>query len=330
MEADDAATRGPRRRALGLALRALGLVLVAVVAAEAVLQVAALFASDRAGTDERLAARRIVALGDSHTFGAGVAPHEGYPVQLQQILDERSPDSFSVINVGVPGMNSAQALNRLPAHVSRFQPEAVILWVGCNNAWNWAEQDSGPRGVRAWLEGFALRSRLYRLIRVRAHDRMIDELAEESAERDNERQLAPTGAEIPEHYRQGIGGRRERLAQDKREFAADEAMERRTEADFRAMAEYARAAGIELILVEYPGHFGAFVPANSAMRRVAEEFDLTIIDSRSAARRVPKPQRKFIWAYHPTGPIYHEIAADLADALLEKTPPLEPATKQES
>jgi len=300
---------------LGLALRLLGLAVLALLAAELLLQGAALFSRSRADGATPLATRRIVALGDSHTFGAGVAPEDSYPLQLQQILDERAPQTWSVVNVGVPGMNTAQALSRLPAHVSRFDPEVVVLWVGCNNAWNWAEVDSGPRGWRARLEGIALRSRLYRLIRVRMHDRQSDRLAELSEEKDSERQLAPSGDEIPESYRQGIGGVRERLAQDKREHVADAAMEARTEADFRAMAEYARAADVELILVEYPGHFGAFLPANRAMRRVAEEYDLDIIDSRSAARRVPKPQRKFIWAYHPTGPIYHEIALDLANAL---------------
>ena len=90
---------------------------------------------------------RILAVGDSHTYGGSVDPSDTYPAQLQKFLNQEAPGVYSVLNVGIPGMNTAQVLNRLPVNLARWQPDILILWCGVNNTWNNTE-----RYTESWLK----------------------------------------------------------------------------------------------------------------------------------------------------------------------------------
>ena len=68
-----------------------------------------------------------LALGDSITHGTGAAPEAAYPAQLAQL------SGWNVINGGVPGDTSAQALARLPALLSEYKPALVIVSLGGND-----------------------------------------------------------------------------------------------------------------------------------------------------------------------------------------------------
>ena len=69
----------------------------------------------------------VLALGDSITHGTGAAPEAAYPAQLAQLT------GWNVINGGVPGDTSAQALARLPALLAEHQPVLVIVSLGGND-----------------------------------------------------------------------------------------------------------------------------------------------------------------------------------------------------
>jgi hypothetical protein len=294
------------------------IVLLSAALAEAGLQILSLFASHRYLNPPVGTSRLIVCLGDSHTFGAGLPVEDSYPFQLQTLLNERSPGTYSVINLGVPGMNTAQALNRLPGYVDRFEPEIVIVWAGINNSWNWAEVDDWTGSWTSFLRSLLARSRLYRLIRVRLHDWRIEQMIERRRKEGEAtdalfttRKLAVKGSNTPDGYEEGLNGRLDPLTYYRREIKVDGAMERRTYRDFRAMAEYADAAGIRLVFVTYPTPVGGYAAVNRAARRVAQDHGLALVDSSQSLNRLPKAKRKFIWAHHPTGPIYLEIARDL-------------------
>lgn len=69
----------------------------------------------------------ILALGDSLTAGAGVAPEQAWP----ELLAKRT--GWVVINGGVSGDTSADALRRLPALLEEHNPVLVLVTLGGND-----------------------------------------------------------------------------------------------------------------------------------------------------------------------------------------------------
>lgn len=85
---------------------------------------------------------RVLCIGDSSTYGIGAsdAIKYSYPSQLQRLLDEKAANkNFEVINLGVPGINSSQVLNRFRNNIKRYEPELIIVMVGINDPWNLEE-----------------------------------------------------------------------------------------------------------------------------------------------------------------------------------------------
>ena len=74
----------------------------------------------------------IVAFGDSLTSGYGVAPDKAYPAQLERRL-RASGYPWQVINAGISGETSSEALRRVPS-VLGLMPDIVVLETGLNDA----------------------------------------------------------------------------------------------------------------------------------------------------------------------------------------------------
>lgn len=75
---------------------------------------------------------RILCLGDSFTFGAGVEANQTWPAQVEQRLNtSRNSGGYECINAGVCGYNSMQECALLWIDGARYKPDAVIVfWVG--------------------------------------------------------------------------------------------------------------------------------------------------------------------------------------------------------
>ena len=69
----------------------------------------------------------VLALGDSLTFGTGASAETCYPTVLAVLT------GWNVVNAGVPGDTSAQALARLPALLAEHRPKLVIVSIGGND-----------------------------------------------------------------------------------------------------------------------------------------------------------------------------------------------------
>lgn len=69
----------------------------------------------------------VLAFGDSLTFGTGAPPAAAYPA----VLAERS--GWAVVNAGVPGHTSSQALARLPGLLAEHRPALVLVGIGGND-----------------------------------------------------------------------------------------------------------------------------------------------------------------------------------------------------
>lgn len=116
---------------------------------------------------------RLLCLGDSWTFGQGVAQNETYAKRLQALLRQRYPDRVvSVVNAGQQGFNAFQGYKLLCELLPVYHPD-IVLFGGFNSIGNLqvldmqmaAERISLPvEGVRDWVR----QSRLYMVLRRQA------------------------------------------------------------------------------------------------------------------------------------------------------------------
>ena len=129
-------------------------------------------------TPKRQGVYRILALGDSCTFGQlQRGEHYGYvsnpyPLVLEKLLAERvGPGGFEVLNVGIPGYNSYQGLMLLRGKLRDLDPDLITVRFGWNDLFlSEAPPGQGPyrESDRAWLvalEDLALRTSLYPFVR---------------------------------------------------------------------------------------------------------------------------------------------------------------------
>jgi len=70
---------------------------------------------------------KVLALGDSLTAGVGVMPEQAWPALLA------SRTGWEVVNGGVSGDKSGDALTRLPALLEEHQPSLVLVTLGGND-----------------------------------------------------------------------------------------------------------------------------------------------------------------------------------------------------
>jgi lysophospholipase L1-like esterase len=82
---------------------------------------------------------RVLAMGDSFTFGHGVDADDAYPAVLEAVLRERGRKTV-VFNGGVPGYNVDQSYRALPARAAQVRPDVVLVGVHCSDVvegWLW-------------------------------------------------------------------------------------------------------------------------------------------------------------------------------------------------
>ena len=114
---------------------------------------------------------RIIALGNSCTFGWGVAFEDTWAHQLEIMLNEQLPDrGVEVINAGVPGYSSHQGKQYLEGELFSLEPDMVLVMLGFNDHYpaGRGKTDSEQKLDNALLIGaqnMLARLRLYRLIR---------------------------------------------------------------------------------------------------------------------------------------------------------------------
>ena len=91
--------------------------------------------------------RRILFLGDSLTYGQGVADDETVPAALQRALQEREPRlRWNVVNAGCRAYGTSHELGLLAELGARIQPDHVLL------GWYW--NDVSERAIQPTYESF--------------------------------------------------------------------------------------------------------------------------------------------------------------------------------
>ncbi len=114
--------------------------LVSVLLLEATLQLLAIgfwcFTRGPSATPDGVGAKTVLCIGDSYTFGMGASDQShSYPSQLEEIIRERVDDEWRVRNLGYPGRNSREVLQRLDAELKRGTPKIACILIGLNDEW---------------------------------------------------------------------------------------------------------------------------------------------------------------------------------------------------
>ena len=88
---------------------------------------------------------RVLAFGDSLTWGIGAEREASYPAILEQLIGRK------VLNAGVPGEVTRQGLARLPAVLEQHQPALMILCHGGNDFLRKTGEQEAAANIRAMI-----------------------------------------------------------------------------------------------------------------------------------------------------------------------------------
>jgi len=202
------------------------------------------------------AAKVIVCMGDSHTYGVMVEKDQSYPAQLEKLLNQHG-GNYQVLNLGAPGKNSTQLLQELPQVIHNYHPVVVVVLVGVNNGWNISGQESG------YLRTIVNHSKIYKLWRILYY-----------------RGLAKNNKLVSRNRETG-----------EYQFNLERDRPPRTEAEIRAvqrvflkdMAEIVSLChkrGVELVLMNYAGDKDTnFWVANAHILQVSQKMGVPMVDN---------------------------------------------------
>jgi lysophospholipase L1-like esterase len=88
----------------------------------------------------------VLCLGDSCTYGFGLAARDAWPQRADALLEAR------VLNAGVPGFSSWQGIRRYRALLRQLEPAALVVQFGNNDAAPWpSARVPGTREVTGCL-----------------------------------------------------------------------------------------------------------------------------------------------------------------------------------
>jgi GDSL-like Lipase/Acylhydrolase family len=114
--------------------------------------------------------RRLLSLGDSFAWGAGIEFEDTYPQRLERSLSRRRREPWRVVNLALPGMNTVDEASQLVQEGFAYGPDIVLVGYVLNDsedseaaearrARDWAEERQQKREPRLFD-----RSALYRLV----------------------------------------------------------------------------------------------------------------------------------------------------------------------
>ncbi len=156
----------------------------------------ALFAPGPTIKNTESTGRNIICFGDSLTFGTGASEGNDYPARI----------GLPVINAGVPGDTTADALERLDRDVLSRSPRMVLLTLGGNDLKNRVPREQAFANLRAIVEAIQGAGALVIIggVDIPLYGRGFGEAYRELAEE--------TGSVLIPNGYEGIMGKRDRMS----------------------------------------------------------------------------------------------------------------------
>lgn len=287
----------------------IGGVLAAAGLLEAALRVGAWVFSSRA---ERAGPQRppgpggitVLCAGDSSVYGLYLEPPDTFPSRLERLLNEGDPAApHRVVNRGIPGSNSQQAVERLALEVPRYLPRAIVWHCGVNDLWALPD-------ARGFAPGWGSELRVVRLARLLA--------ARFGPERRRARALGAEGSPVWK-TREGDSVPLDlQLREEWLEGARAAAVARESLGRLRRLCDVAGAVPFVLL---YPKRTGPWGTSNAAMEVAAKEEGIALVDPSPAFASVVSrcgEERIYYPDYHPQALGYEVFARLLHDVIVER------------
>jgi hypothetical protein len=249
---------------------------------------------------------RVLALGDSQTFGNGLDLSETWPQQLEHVLQAASGSGWQVINAGIPGTDTWQHEILLRRLLAAIHPHAVVLALYVNDV----VPRHDPRNVDASMLTNTWRKHIIYLFK---------------------RSSVVTWAYhllLPWYARQSMGG--DSVEDVVLSGGNDTRAERgwgQVEHSLTQMKELCDSRGVGLLVAILPRrdqvsgqHPGRVY--NERARRITETHGIAAVDllpSLSAEYRVHRDKLFIPWDGHNAAAANHVIAARMAEKLKSLT-----------
>jgi len=267
---------------------------------------------------------RILAIGDSNTFGLYLDAEESYPSQLQELWNTTvgSP-KIEVLNLGYPSTNSSYLRASFERILDAFDPDLVLVQIGVNDYWTAplenASAGAGPGVVDAALRRY---SRAYKLVYMLRQSLVAPKELEIDFNRDA---VFDAGQDLNHTGFVRLGGEEFRLSQstggeeeaknESRPFAVNDS---ELVANLAAMVADARERGIAPVLVTYPSGYFMYGAANRALRRSARASGSALIDPAVEFKRRCSDEScpEYLFEDHHANAEGYRIVAEVAKASL--------------
>ena len=214
---------------------------------------------------------RILALGDSNTYGLYLDASDSWPAQLEQQWNAaNSQRPIEVLNLGYPATNTFRVRANLPSLLDKLSPDVVLIMVGFNDFWTPLETLNAEQNTN-FLDRVKNYSRLYRLYLIASRSRI---------EQKNMTFGYPRGGALVD-----VNNTNQRLVHlDGEDFymgtePGEPARNRKAMSDnLKAMIDMVRARDIKVYLLTYPSNWGFYPGANTWLKKVAEAQAVPLID----------------------------------------------------
>ncbi|HSC76325.1 MAG TPA: GDSL-type esterase/lipase family protein [Pseudomonadales bacterium] len=214
---------------------------------------------------------RILAVGDSNTYGLYLKAEEAWPAQLERQWNAaNTAHPIEVLNLGYPGTNSFRVRENLPALLDKLSPDIVLIMVGFNDFWTPLEtlDSEQEKNVLAWIKN---RSRLYRFYLIASRSYITQGDMTFGSKRDGS---AVDVNNIEQHlvHMDGdafyLGTRQGEPARNRDALPEN----------LQAMIEMVRARDAKVYLLTYPSGWGFYPGANKRLEDVADKQGVPLIN----------------------------------------------------
>lgn len=310
---------------------------LSVVLLEALLQLAALTVDKRQSSGvarwlypDRV---RVVAMGDSNTYGLYYSAAEAWPAVFEQRWNAQHPEMpVEVINLAFPGTNSSRVLKSMPDVLATFQPDVITVMVGVNDFWmapvDTSAESSDVSALKSWLLEHSRTAKLFYMIMRQPYNASLLEM-------DKEYRAAEYDPSYEKIFRDALEGKRELPLSDKpkavrygdRTFDIGYVFSGKQgnpadamHTNFNRMADLASAHQAKLVFITYAYFEMPQKAANMQMKVVAKERNIPLINPAKHFREACAQSEKlchtlFVPDFHPTDEGHRLIASTVMEEI---------------